>query len=62
MIKPFCIMCDKELEEPGGILLSPPLTYLNRPDDIQKHHLCVNCYENVITLIRHNKQNKSTKV
>lgn len=60
MIKPICFKCKKELEEKGGILLSPP--YINRSlnnlqsivngyDCVFKFHLCVECYSKVFTFI-----------
>lgn len=46
MIHVHCDFCGDELEELGGILLSPPL------DDgtVAKDHLCVDCYEDLIGL------------
>ena len=39
----MCEMCKKELEDFGGILLSPP----NEKNEVRKFHLCVNCYDKV---------------
>ena len=39
MIRPVCIMCDKELEQLGAIFLSSP--GLNGM--CHKHHICVRC-------------------
>jgi len=35
-----CHYCDKELEETGGLLFSPP----DADDIVKKHHICVDCY------------------
>ena len=43
MIKPICDKCKKELEEFGGILLSPP----NESGKVKKLHLCNGCYESI---------------
>ena len=42
-IKPICDKCQKELDEPGAILLSPP----NEKGQVQKFHLCLRCYGEV---------------
>jgi len=39
-ISPPCAKCDKELEEFGAIVVSPPLGGTH-----DKYHLCVVCYE-----------------
>lgn len=39
-IKPVCDKCQKELEDFGAILLSPP----DKNNNIRKYHLCENCY------------------
>ncbi len=38
-IKPKCSKCRKELNDYGGILLSPPRNNL-----VKKFHLCKKCY------------------
>lgn len=43
-IKPICDKCKKELEDFGGILLSPP----NQESQVKKFHLCKNCYQEII--------------
>ena len=43
MIKPTCDKCKKELEEFGGILLSPP----DNDRKVTKYHLCKKCYEEI---------------
>jgi len=40
MINPKCDKCKEELEDFGGILLSPP-DEVNR---VRKFHLCKKCY------------------
>jgi len=42
-IKPKCNMCKKELEDFGGILLSPP----SKEEMVRKFHLCKKCYEKI---------------
>lgn len=37
-----CVRCDGELEEPGGIYLSPPFGPYQL---VKKMHLCVDCCE-----------------
>jgi hypothetical protein len=39
-IKPICDKCKNELDEFGGILLSPP----DENNNVKKFHLCKNCY------------------
>jgi len=39
-IKPICDKCKNELDEFGGILLSPP----DENNRVKKLHLCKNCY------------------
>jgi hypothetical protein len=43
-IKPICDKCRKELDDFGGILLSPPDEHSN----IKKMHLCKKCYNEII--------------
>ena len=42
-IQPKCDKCNQELQEFGGILLSPPTGY-----DVKKYHICKDCYVNII--------------
>ncbi len=42
-IRPKCDKCKKELEEFGGILLSPPKNNL-----VKKFHLCRKCYQAIV--------------
>lgn len=49
-IKPVCDKCKIELNEFGGILLSPP----NKKNEVKKIHLCRVCYEQIIVDIQHN--------
>ena len=57
MIKPICYKCCKELDRPGGILLSPPsIKFLDdikqvESDHVFKFHLCVSCYSKVFVYI-----------
>ena len=44
MIKPIYDKCKKELEDFGGILLSP----LNEENKVKKLHLCKQCYQKII--------------
>lgn len=43
-IKPVCDKCGNELEDFGGILLSPP----DENSRVDKLHLCKTCYQEVI--------------
>jgi len=51
-----CDICKKELEEPGGLLFSPPIKDLrdqfNRPTNmvVEKKHICVVCYDKIVDL------------
>jgi hypothetical protein len=47
MIKPTCDKCKKELEEFGGILLSPP----DNDRKVTKYHLCKNCCREIENLL-----------
>lgn len=51
-IKPKCDKCNKELDEFGGILLSPP-DIKNR---VIKYHLCLNCFKEIEKLLITNKK------
>lgn len=39
-IKPKCDKCQRELDDFGGILLSPP----DSDSKVVKYHLCKDCY------------------
>ena len=43
-INPKCDKCKKELNDFGGILLSPP----NKNEMVRKFHLCKSCYDKII--------------
>ncbi|MBU4070002.1 MAG: hypothetical protein KJ646_03385 [Nanoarchaeota archaeon] len=47
-IKPVCEKCKNELEDFGGILLSPP----DENEKVKKSHLCKSCYEKIINEIK----------
>lgn len=36
-----CVSCRKELDEPGGVILSPP----DEMQRVTKYHACVKCFE-----------------
>ncbi len=42
-IKPKCDMCNKELDDFGAIILSPP----NADSQVQKYHICKDCYKEI---------------
>ena len=46
MLDIICLKCGNKLNEPGGLLFSPP-KYI---DSIQvnKTHLCIKCYKTII--------------
>lgn len=56
MIKPDCCKCKKELDDFGGILLSPPYKKKNRKNKkkkrrkeiVDKDHLCKECYQQLL--------------
>jgi hypothetical protein len=49
-ITPRCDKCKEELNEFGAILLSPPDT----DSQVDKMHLCVNCYEDLMEIVKNN--------
>jgi uncharacterized protein with PIN domain len=49
-INPRCDKCKKELQEFGGILLSPP----DEKGNVRKFHLCVKCYEEIADTLSKN--------
>jgi len=63
MIKPTCVMCEEELEDFGGIILSEPRDMMwtgsesfgRLGDVVDKAHLCKPCLEKVIEFIQNNK-------
>lgn len=50
-IKPKCDKCKEELEDFGGILLSPP----DKENKVEKFHLCKNCFEEIKNSLKINK-------
>lgn len=44
MIAPVCDWCDVELDEPGGLLFSPP----DAEGIVLKRHACVSCYRALV--------------
>ncbi len=46
-IRPKCDKCGKELEEFGGILLSPP----DQNNSVKKYHLCRKCYDEILNFV-----------
>jgi hypothetical protein len=38
-----CVICEKELDKPGAILLSPP----DCDDQCTKYHICKECFDNL---------------
>ena len=47
MIKPTCDKCKNELDDFGGIILSPP----NENNQVSKYHICKDCYNRIIKKI-----------
>jgi hypothetical protein len=47
-IQPYCDACSIELNEFGGILLSPP----DDPGRVKKFHLCQNCYRAIAQVMK----------
>jgi len=54
MIKPICDYCQKELDEFGGLLLSPP----DESNKCQKFHICKLCYQKLEQLKEENEKLK----
>lgn len=48
-------MCSKVIEEPGGLLFSPPKkcheSEMFETDIVRKYHLCSGCFDDTITYI-----------
>jgi hypothetical protein len=44
MIKVFCRKCKQSLQEPGGLIISPPETEGRYSSKVYKMHLCLQCY------------------
>ena len=44
MIQVHCFRCDKELQDLGGLLFSPPLGL----DQVKKLHVCIDCYDAIV--------------
>jgi uncharacterized protein with PIN domain len=42
-IKPICDKCNKELEDFGALLFSPP----NEEGNVKKFHVCKECYNKI---------------
>lgn len=55
MIKPICFQCEKELDNFGAILLSPPSTNSEAFawQGVVKMHLCKDCYFLILNFINH---------
>jgi hypothetical protein len=50
---PTCSICGKPLDQLGGILLSPP-TAVYGHTMVEKHHVCVGCWDNrVLPLVQY---------
>jgi len=47
-IKPVCDKCKNELDDFGGILLSPP----DLDNNVKKSHLCKKCYKDVMNALK----------
>ena len=54
-IKPLCESCQEELMEFGAILLSPP----QADGRVQKFHLCLKCYQEIIKHYKNNQSNQN---
>lgn len=57
MIKPVCNKCNEELNDFGGILLSPP----DSDDNVKKHHLCKECYQIIVEGLKTNEKEGKTR-
>lgn len=54
MLKINCYFCDKELEEPGGLIFSPP----DKNDRTHKFHVCNVCYTWIFWTMETEKENQ----
>ena len=53
MLKIKCYRCDEELEEMGGLLISPPeLGKIGMHHFVEKIHLCTKCYGFVVQFLQ----------
>jgi len=56
MLKFNCLMCKKELTEPGALLIGPPELIENDMEQfyaglVSKNHICRGCYEVIMLFI-----------
>ena len=49
-INPTCDKCKNDLNESGAVLLSPP----DDESHVDKMHLCVNCYDDMLEIVKNN--------
>lgn len=56
-MKIFCLKCKNELSNFGGLLFSPPRSIEDElaPMDVEKIHLCSDCYKKVVEFINGTK-------
>ena len=52
MIKVICCICEKELDDPGALVLGPPIKYntYDEPSDVTKQHVCLFCWKRLCEL------------
>lgn len=51
MLRFDCVVCRKEIEEPGALLFSPPDILIDngKPvDHVHKFHICKKCYKKIL--------------
>jgi len=48
-----CFGCGKLLKKPGALLFAPPVFYNKTMSycDVQKYHICVDCYDKLFNYI-----------
>jgi hypothetical protein len=49
MLELKCDMCDRELQEPGALIFSPPT---NEVWLVEKHHVCTDCWPALDALLK----------
>lgn len=48
MLELQCDICKRNLQEPGGLIFSPPTT---ESWVVQKYHVCTECWPEVVSLL-----------
>ena len=57
MLDLTCDMCHRNLDEPGGLIFSPPV---DEAWIVEKYHVCAFCWPEIVALLKRKKGNPST--